>query len=448
MTNLSVVMAAALAVAVSLAGCTADDEPLIPQDGAPSQGTPIGDIVISGGGPGDLVAGTRAYVGPDDKASGPQVQGVCRADRLEVYPFFVTSGYTIDWPDADSYNYVNDAGQTPNVSVQNPIEMKIMGLNAYANAQASIVKNGDYIYLYNTALAYTDADRALFRTDIGNRETSTLTLEGSGVDYSTPELYYGILHVYGDDWHYDGDEAYWYGMFNNSRTADFQGRIFRIVSQINLTMTDIPVEAVDRVELYGDHYPTQVRLNGTHGTYYPVDAVVDTKLTTDTMAVLLASEAISAEDSTVTLSSFFLPSELGMRLRLKVTYKPTSGTDTQADADKATPGDIPMGANDQLYDIRPMTSQYLTGGNADIYNVGEALHHGDGLFVYDGNAGNYCFYSYSNVRVNMSGTFSNIAAETGESDITIWVDPDFQRDNSVGGLDPDFDGTHDFDIIE
>ena len=48
----------------------------------------------------------------------------------------------------------------------------------------------------------------------------------------------------------------------------------------------------------------------------------------------------------------------------------------------------------------------------------------------------------------MSGTFSNIAAETGESDITIWVDPDFQRDNSVGGLDPDFDGTHDFDIIE
>ena len=165
---------------------------------------------------------------------------------------------------------------------------------------------------------------------------------------------------------------------------------------------------VEKIGLYTDNYPTEITLNGTHGANYPVYAVTDTEKTTKDKMVLLDEAGIVAGQGSATLSSFLLPSEIGMHLKLLVTYTDEANKEPE------------------YYDLRPQTSRYLTGTDAAAYSVGDGLKHGSDLIVYDGNAGKFCFYSYSNVRVNMSGAFNNIAAETGDANITIEVDPNFE----------------------
>ena len=384
-----------------------------------------GSIVVCGGN-GDITATTR-YVAPDDEASGPQVPGTCHADLLEVYPFFDTGGASLGWSSPENYRY--QMSGEPSVSVPASIKLGIMGRNAYADAKISILKDRDYIVMYNTALAYTEADRTKFTTSITNRTDSKIALNASGSgSYSTPELYYGVLHLIEDSynpapsgaihvWRENGDQYRWYGnhtLYTNSGSASLEGRIFRIVSQVNLTVTEIPTEMVTRLELYADHYPVEITLNGTHGANYPVHAVTDAAKTSGDDFVLLDAVDVAEGEETATLSSFLLPSEVGMHLKMRVVFA--------------------HGEAAREFDLLPQTSQYLTGTDATAYNVVDAsLKHGSDLVVYDGNAGKFCFYSYSNVRVNMNGAFNNIAAETGEANIHIEVDPDFED-------------THHFDI--
>lgn len=406
-------LAAMLPAVAVLAGCGEDEPSVLPQGGGDDNR--LGGIVVCGGS-GDITAGTR-YVAPGDGTSGPQIDGTCYADRLEVYPFFKSSGYTLYWPGAGEYNYQPDVNNNPHVSVTTPIELNIMGRNAYADAQVEIAKDHNYIYLFNTALAYTAADKSKFAAQIGNRISSTIILNSP---YSTPEMYYGILRLIDGSWSPSGtgnrwssnddnnDEYMWYHISENSGSAALEGRIFRIVSQVNLTVTEIPDGIVEKIGLYTDNYPTEITLNGTHGANYPVYAVTDTEKTTKDKMVLLDEAGIVAGQESTTLSSFLLPSEIGMHLKLLVTYTDEANKEPE------------------YYDLRPQTSRYLTGTDAAAYSVGDGLKHGSDLIVYDGNAGKFCFYSYSNVRVNMSGAFNNIAAETGDADITIEVNPNFE----------------------
>lgn len=411
-------LAAMLPAVAVLAGCGEDEPSVLPQGGGDDNR--LGGIVVCGGS-GDITAGTR-YVAPGDGTSGPQIDGTCYADRLEVYPFFKSSGYTLNWPGAGEYNYQPDESNNPHVSVTTPIELNIMGRNGYADAQLGIEKVNDYIYMYTTALAYTDADKSKFAAQIGNRTSSTLSLQPVAEEdmvafYSAPELYYGVLHMkdYSPEpsvliceWESDEDNYMWYHISEYSGSAALEGRIFRIVSQVNLTVTEIPDGIVEKIGLYTDNYPTEITLNGTHGANYPVYAVTAGDKTTGETLILLDEADIEAGQESVTLSSFLLPSEVGMHFKLKVTYTAVAGKEAE------------------YYDLRPQTSRYLTGADAAAYNVGDGLKHGSDLIVYDGNAGKFCFYSYSNVRVNMSGAFNNIAAETGEANITIEVDPNFE----------------------
>lgn len=408
--------AVALSAVAVVAGCGEDEPSVLPQGGEDNR---LGGIVVCGGS-GDITAGTR-YVAPGDGTSGPQIGGTCYADRLEVYPFFKTSGYTSNWPGVGEYNYQPDGSNNPHVSVTTPIELNIMGRNGYADAQVGIEKVNDYIYMYTTALAYTDADKSKFAAQIGNRTSSTLSLQPVAEEdmvafYSAPELYYGVLHMkdYSPEpsliceWESDEDNYMWYHISEDTGSAALEGRIFRIVSQVNLTVTEIPDGIVEKIGLYTDNYPTEITLNGTHGANYPVYAVTDTEKTTKDKMVLLDEADIVAGQGSATLSSFLLPSEIGMHLKLLVTYTDEANKEPE------------------YYDLRPQTSRYLTGTDAAAYSVGDGLKHGSDLIVYDGNAGKFCFYSYSNVRVNMSGTFNNIAAETGDADITIEVNPNFE----------------------
>ncbi len=403
-------LAAMLPAVAVLAGCGEDEPSVLPQGGGDDNR--LGGIVVCGGS-GDITAGTR-YVAPGDGTSGPQIDGTCYADRLEVYPFFKSSGNTLNWPGAGEYNYQPDESNNPHVSVTTPIELNIMGRNGYADAQLGIEKVNKYIYMYTTALAYTDADKSKFSTQIGNRISSKIILNSP---YSTPEMYYGILRLIDGSWSPsdrwssnddNNDEYMWHHISEDTGSAALEGRIFRIVSQVNLTVTEIPDGRVEKIGLYTDNYPTEITLNGTHGANYPVYAVTAGDKTTGEALVLLDETDIEAGQESVTLSSFLLPSEVGMHFKLKVTYTAVAGKEAE------------------YYDLRPQTSRYLTGTDAAAYSVGDGLKHGSDLIVYDGNAGKFCFYSYSNVRVNMSGAFNNIAAETGEANITIEVDPNFE----------------------
>lgn len=419
-------LAAMLPAVAVLAGCGEDEPSVLPQGGDDNR---LGGIVVCGGS-GDIAAGTR-YVAPGDGASGPQIDGTCYADRLEVYPFFKTKTLR-GYPDINEYDYSVSGAS---VNGGEPVVLKVMGRNAYTNAQVELSKDNYYMYMFNTALAYTDADSQKFTKAIGNRTSSTLSLENlnktetgtasqNGEEtveespvYSTPELYYGVLHMkdYNPEpsgltcvWDSDGDNYMWYHISEDSGSAALEGRIFRIVSQVNLTVTEIPDGIVEKIELYTDNYPTEITLNGTHGANYPVYAVTAGDKTTGETLILLDEADIEAGQESVTLSSFLLPSEVGMHFKLKVTYTAVAGKEAE------------------YYDLRPQTSRYLTGADAAAYNVGDGLKHGSDLIVYDGNAGKFCFYSYSNVRVNMSGAFNNIAAETGEANITIEVNPNFE----------------------
>lgn len=401
-----------LGLGLTLCGCESDE----PSGETPSgSGAGRGQIVVCGG-KGDLVAQTR-YVGPDDETSGPQIDGTCYADQLEIYPFFISSGFTTGWPDANQYDRQPGDGST--ITVPSPVPLEIMGRNCCAEAQINIAKTHDYIYMYHTALAYTQSDRAKFTAAIANRTTSTIAIVGSGTTYSTPELYYGVLHL--KDGSYDpsasgaicrwetnsdnADEMFWFHISKDNGSASLEGRIFRIVSQVNLTITDVPAQNVRKIDLFTDNYPLQITLNGNHGSFYPVSAVTDLAHTTATDSVLLASADISESSNRITLSSFLLPSEVGMHLWIGVTYK---------------------NGKVKTFDLRPQTSHYLTGNDALVYNVGDDLRNGSDLYVYDGNGGKFCFYTYANVRVNMSGRYDNIAVDTGDSNITIEVNPNFE----------------------
>ena len=141
--------------------------------------------------------------------------------------------------------------------------------------------------------------------------------------------------------------------------------------------------------------------------------------------VLLDSKDIAGGTEEITLSTFLLPSEKGMHLKMRVYF--------HNDTDQGNDG----GTNPEYkdYDIRPDKSYMLDDGAA-TYTVAADLHYeseasSPDLYIYDSRNGKLCFYSYSNVRVNMSGKLEDIVGETSTSDITIEVEPGFEKVHNI-----------------
>lgn len=415
------------------ASCTQDD---MATDGGAGLLAPdeTSGIFISDTGTG--TSATRAFVEPNDESTGPQVEGICRADKMDVYVFKVGQGYTTDYPEIQNLSYKTKL---------QPDEVKVFGNDRYAECTAGIeYERGDglfinYTYVLSSALAYTDADKSLFNVNLEgfNRTNVPLTLQKDNGKYKTPELFYGIVKGKGNDIKFNEDKFpngfYWEGEENKNVT--FYGRIFRIVSQLNLHITDIPSEAIEKIEFYGDNYPTEIILYGTHGAFYPVTAAStttgeapaddNTDLAQSNNYVLLDSKDIADGTEEITLSTFLLPSEKGMHLKMRVYFynDPDQGNDD--------------GTNPEYKDyyIRPDKSYMLDDGAA-TYTVADDLHYDSDassldLYIYDSRNGKLCFYSYSNVRVNMSGKMEDIVGETSTSDITIEVEPGFEKEHDI-----------------
>lgn len=413
------------------ASCTQDD---MATDGGAGLLAPdeTSGIFISDTGTG--TSATRAFVEPNDKTNGPQVEGICRADKMDVYVFKLEDSNVFNWPKEEELSYKN---------TQQPV-VKVFGNDRYAECTAEITHESEignrYNYVLSSALAYTDADKKLFKVILEdkNRTNVPLTLQkDNNGKYKTPELFYGIVKGKGD---ISSDEKefpngfYWKG--EESKNVTFYGRIFRIVSQLNLHITDISSEAIKRIELYGDNYPTKIILYGTHGAFYPVTAAStttgeataddnNTDLAQSDKYVLLDSKDIAGGTEEITLSTFLLPSEKGMHLKMRVYFHndPDQGNDD--------------GTNPEYkdYDIRPDKSYMLDDG-ATTYTVANDLHYDNDassrdLYIYDSRKDKLCFYSYSNVRVNMSGKLEDIVGETSTSDIEIEVEPGFEKVHKI-----------------
>lgn len=414
------------------ASCTQDD---MATDGGAGLLAPdeTSGIFISDTGTG--TSATRAFVEPNDKTTGPQVEGICRADKMDVYVFKVGQGLIDNYPEIQNLSYK---------TMLQP-EVKVFGNDRYAECTAGIeYERGDgllnYTYVLSSALAYTDADKSLFNVNLEgfNRTNVPLTLQKKdNGKYKTPELFYGIVKGKGNDIKFNENKFpngfYWEG--KGYKNVTFYGRIFRIVSQLNLHITDISSEAIKKIELYGDNYPTEIILYGTHGAFYPVTAAStttgepaddNTDLAQSDNYVLLDSKDITGGTEEITLSTFLLPSEMGMHLKMRVYFHndPDQGNDD--------------GTNPEYkdYDIRPDKS-YLLDDGATTYTVADDdLHYeskasSPDLYIYDSRKGKLCFYSYSNVRVNMSGKLEDIVGETSTSDITIEVEPGFEKVHEI-----------------
>lgn len=356
----------------------------------------------------------KRYVEPGDTVSGPQIEGICKADRVDVLLYTHDGGDHISGtPD------VVDLGYESTIT---DVDLDVVGYDRFAKVAYNMSKTRQYKWCMASAYAYTQGDKELFTVSSGsNRTEPILSLNGN----KTPELYYGVLS--GGDGHDNnngntvevglkGDELFYYYtvVMSHGVTFPLKGRIFRIVSQINLEVTEVEKSLVKSMELLANNIPTQITLYGTHGTNYPVTACKEEGNTSGATMVSLDKVSFEDEDetgdATVVLSSFFLPSEVGMKLQLRVNYR------QEIDSE---------GNTSKVYDLQPARSYYLTGDDAEVYNVDEGLKNGNDLYVYDGR--NYCFYSYANVRVNLSGHFENFATDTGDAEITIEVEPNFEK---------------------
>lgn len=421
-----------------MAACSTDDtdnvEPVAP--------APSGDMIVICGSHPSLSATTRS-VNP------PALTGVCQADRLQIWVYtYKDNG--LSWANATNLTWNTTL---PAITLSNT-QQEGSSINRWAKqdftytfARRGATSLGqDKNNFAIPALAYINTDVAKFEVNTGANYTQmSLQLSSAALAASPmtiPELYFGRLRFLttisdlSNDWTDGTVQTNWNesGFFRylNKNTSDktftnpLSGHLYRMVSQINVNMTEVPTTLVDHLELYMTNVPKKVTLYGTHGNvygtdgigrFYPLTAVTTTSDCIDGNTCVATTNDFT--DDEAHLSAFFLPSEVGGELMLRVYYK--------AGAVKDALG------NDVLqrdYNIQPGKSALMTGNDADVYNVQTpALQSGSDLYVY--NSTNHKFYSYANVRVNINGKYENVAAEEQDVTITLEVEPGYEREHRI-----------------
>lgn len=459
------IMPALLPAALLLPGCTADDDLALttPDGGATLPGETAG-IYVTGSGLGQPSAPATRYVPPTGEPGEPgepghdtqpedHNDGICRATEVMAFLFTATSNSSW-WPDDNDYAYEGIA----------TCPLYTSGRDRYSEFTFAntIPENTVYKYLRATAMAYTESDKSKF--SVANGATLTLT-DPTAVD-ATPELYFGEVrgrkpadNPPADKGEFDLEHnTFWWNNINDNKLIiggfhrdaytchiGLEGRIFRAVSRFDLSLTDIPTN-VEGLDLLVTNVPRVMGLSGSHGTYYPVTAVTDTKDVTAAETVVASVDLAEGQDE-ATLSAFFLPSEVGMKMKLRVRMRSDREADEQAADGSANQPEA--GKDYRDFDLLPPKSYFLTGEDAAVYKVGDDLKAEDGsgnLYVYDNRGGHNWFYSYANVLVTMHGKFENVAAETSTVNVEIEVEPNFENANEGLGVDTNFDGEHHYQI--
>ena len=372
------------------------------------------------------VAGTAPSVKLFGRAE-PAQPGVCHADRLLLWLYQTANAGTSSVPSISALSYKGEYLCTDLTSSSN---------NRTTSHQYSLTVTGARRNSYGIrGLAYTEADKDLFTaTPGGNPTEASLSLNIGAADanaetsFRCPELFWGNPYVDLSNYTSAGsvgnhDFHYCYRTPASNLNLKAQGKIYRLVSQYNMIVENIPAEVV-KLELLATHYPYKVNLYGNggnhHGTYYPngwatvadcqgnQDVTVkdeeDHDVTVNVPVKTIVATVVNPS-SKESLSTYLLPSEVSMALTMRVHYRSGKVKD---------------------FPVLPEKSVYMTGQESVYTHVPAALKKGDdanAFYIYDGVKQE--FYSYSNVRVNIRADFDNVAAETTNAEIVIEVEPSF-----------------------
>lgn len=421
---------------------------------------------------GDTGANESGTLAPHDPTRGiyigmPQTRAMIEdaptADKILVRIYRAYKKYETTWHELTPNdmkivsNYSCDGYPYEKEVDAKPTELATLRMGRYLfKWKDHVIKDGIYLITYNyfsyTALAYRDQDRSLFRITPANDASLTmgnckLALNGTKI----PELYFGYMYktpLNKDDETSDhqwtvNDIMYYYRRPAEGREDgkthgpyDINGALLRIVSQVNLHITEVPVRFrnynVRSLELWGRNIAKQIGLWGHHGTslhafdgstgHYRIRAAYADRakgeLFADSTKLSEISMANNAGGATIKLSSFLLPSEAAQEIWMKVNYDSVN-----------TAGHTVSFA--VCYKFKPQQSQLLTGDNA-LYDVAASgdprRHDAASLYVYNATTDRY--FSYSNVRVNLRGRFQDIVEPPAYTNLAIEVEPGFEQTHS------------------
>ncbi|MDE7413481.1 MAG: hypothetical protein K2N05_06805 [Muribaculaceae bacterium] len=419
-----------------LCSCASDNLPdaLNPQDHPDNK-----LIQIVGGKPTGLPLTSRAE---------PSQPGQCNADRLQIWEYKGKSSKSGNTPTLDQITELSRLDEIDVLRFGGENFNDKVATRLFTPTRDSKVRVG-YIF---SACAYTSQDKDNFEfTTISNFQNLGITLKSPKF---TPELYFG--HLYLKTSETGKDSVFHYNKMsilrgknenqvtqNNPPEGSIFGKLYRIVSQFNITVTDVDINNVDHLEMYISNLPMSITLWGDHGEYYPITAASASKnndqhiysnsnnnegsgeeineiMVASTSQFNWVKDKYSTDDDpnkhtySATLSTFMLPSEIGRRIMIRVHYKPGTLTDENGEA-------LPLQFQD--FDIRPSQNYFLSGEDASIYQSG-VRKFGSDIFIYDQQRDE--FYSVANVKVNISGKFDKIFSPTQEVDVQIEVCPAFE----------------------
>lgn len=409
-------------IAVLLGSCAEEDRMLQPsQESAPE---PTSYIRIASG---QVGYSTR---GVTDE---PIYAGQCNADRLIVYQYeyHKYGGTTVNNADpgevkfAGKYETNVDHFSDPK---GNPYYQSDKWARQAANLPFTTTNTSAFAF---PAIAYSDIDKDKFTVSYeGAYNQMSLKLSG----HITPEFYFGRVGVTDvslpENKTLELDETSGiyraYLTSSTNRTKDLTGTLYRVVSQINVVISNVNPDLVERMTMELSNVPTEIGLYADHrtrlgqsgsdqGYHYPVVAAKSNQQINGTTVVC---ETTDFRNGIAKLSTFLLPSETGRSLNIHIYFKEDIFESEDEEGNVKT-------FREKSYEIRPPKSYYIPTEVADAYFSAVPL------CVY--NVTDNLFFSYSNVRVNITGDFDNFFPERTDVEMDVEICSRYDNEHNYDG---------------
>lgn len=367
----------------------------------------------------------------------PEVNGQCNADRLIVYQYRRNHTGAVGATSADPSKMEFDKMYETEVEhFSDQVNHPYFQSDKWARQMATLRMSGSNVTSFAfPSLAYTDTDKDNFEVSYtGNLDKMSLKLIGS----YTPEVYFGRVDADGltkekatgalKD--YDEKSGIYREYIAATENWDkyLTGKLYRIVSQINIKISNVNPDIVERMTMELSNIPTEIGLYADHrtslgskgtdqGYHYPIVAAKSTQQTTEPVVV---SETNDFRKGEAKLSTFLLPSDEGRSLKIHVYFKEDmhDGFDEEGN---------PIIYREKSYEVRPPKSYYIPADIAQAYFFSEPL------CVY--NVTDNLFYSFSNVRININGDFDNFFPDRIDVDMNIEVCSRYDNEHNYGDID-------------
>lgn len=404
-----------------------------------SEDTPELDAPLDTDSPRIVVFGGTAAPGVTraDEFPEPSNYGTCNANKVRILQFQGESSNALSASDLKPYT-----GFWTNGSLSNQLDLDLNNQLNYrdkwtSSSELSLrFKISTYVGYAFPAIAFRDIDDNKFKLTIPDKKGGYVgtTLNVTNAE-DTPELYYGRLkpkEINNDQIiSYKNFDKYGFidrHSYNGSVDCQLEGSLYRIVSKLNVDISEINPN-VKNLEMVLSNVPITIGLNrehrssltelqsaSDHGFYYPVLAAADDPNANyhcmDSTTVCTVSDF---EDGRAHLSTFLLPSTMGRTVTIKATINTPYIENNVTKYKESVVTRTLRAGKDYKLDL-PTSKVYYSQEELPVYTEST-----------------YEFMSYSNVRVNVSGKFSDIFSEQSKPNVVIEICPyyDGQHDISI-----------------